>query len=76
MVQWGKRFDAVKSEGTVVVLFIPSVDRFAKPIDQEYWVAQALTTLGNLFGGATAFPQGRGVWRDNERAAIWCMTLR
>lgn len=22
--------------------------------------------LGNLFGGATAFPQGRGVWRDDE----------
>jgi hypothetical protein len=23
--------------------------------------------LGSLFGGATAFPQGRGVWRDDER---------
>lgn len=67
MVHWRKRFNAVKSEGTVLVLFIPSVDRFGKPIDHEYWVTQALTTLGTLFGGATAFPQGRGVWRDDER---------
>ena len=67
MAEWEKRFDAAKSEGTVLVLFIPSVDRFGKPIDQEYWVTEALTTLGTLFGGATAFPQGRGVWRDDER---------
>ena len=24
--------------------------------------------LGTLFGGATAFLQGRGVWRDDERS--------
>ncbi len=23
--------------------------------------------LGNLFGGATAFPKGKGVWRDDAR---------
>ena len=23
--------------------------------------------LGELFGGATAFPKGRGVWRDDAR---------
>ena len=23
--------------------------------------------LGRLFGGATAYPQGMGVWRDDER---------
>ena len=67
MADWEKRFDAAKSEGTVLVLFIPTVDRFGKPIDQEYWVSEALTNLGSLFGGATAFPQGRGVWRDDER---------
>jgi len=67
VADWEKRFDAAKSEGTVLVLFIPSVDRFGKSIDQEYWVTEALTTLGSLFGGATAFPQGRGVWRDDDR---------
>ena len=26
-----------------------------------------MNTLGTLFGGATAFPQGRGVWRDDAQ---------
>jgi hypothetical protein len=26
-----------------------------------------LTTLGHLFRGATAYPRGRGVWRDDAR---------
>jgi hypothetical protein len=49
------------------VLFIPSVDRHGEAIDQEHWVSESLAVLGSLFGGATAFPQGRGVWRDDER---------
>ena len=28
---------------------------------------EALTTLARLFRGATAYPRGRGVWRDDER---------
>lgn len=67
MLDWGERFGADKAEGTVLVLFVPSVDRRGKPIDQEHWEAESLTVLGNLFGGATAFPQGRGVWRDDSR---------
>lgn len=67
MPDWGERFAAAKAEGTALVLFIPSVDRDEQPIDQEHWESEALTVLGNLFGGATAFPQGRGVWRDDER---------
>lgn len=65
MTEWDKRFAADKAEGTVLVLFVPSVDRQDSPIDQEYWETETLTVLGNLFGGATAFPQGRGVWRDD-----------
>lgn len=68
MTDWGERFAADKSEGTVLVLFVPSVDRKEEPIDQEYWETESLKVLGNLFGGATAFPQGRGVWRDDERS--------
>ncbi len=49
------------------MLFIPSVDRWAQPIDQNLWVDEALDVLGRCFGGATAFPQGRGVWRDDAR---------
>jgi hypothetical protein len=52
---------------TLLVLFIPSRDRTDQNIDQAYWVNQALTVLGTLFGGATAFPQGRGIWRDDAQ---------
>ena len=56
-----------KSASTLLVLFIPSHDRTGQAIDQAYWVEQALTVLGTLFGGATAFPQGKGVWRDDAQ---------
>src|SRR6266849_3265036 len=48
-------------------VFVPSKDRDGQPIDQERWVDEVLTTLGRLFRGATAYPKGRGVWRDDER---------
>jgi hypothetical protein len=31
---------------------------------------EALGTLAPLFGGGTAFPRGRGVWRDDARGGI------
>lgn len=46
-------------------LFVPSVDRTSLPIEQEHWVDEALKVFGTLFRGATAFPPGRGVWRDD-----------
>lgn len=67
MIHWHEKLQAQRSASTVLVLFIPSVDRYEEPIDQEHWVTETLTVLGRLFGGATAFPQGRGVWRDDER---------
>ncbi len=62
--------DADKKESSLLVLFIPSVDREESPIDHETWVVAALKMLGNCFAGATAFPQGRGVWRDDARGGI------
>ena len=50
-----------------VTIFIPSVDRNEKPIAQERWAEECLTVLGRLFRGATAFPPGRGVWRDDDQ---------
>lgn len=53
-----------------LVLFIPSADRFGEEFDEdchEYWVKEALAAFGQLFGGATAYPRARGVWRDDER---------
>jgi hypothetical protein len=50
-----------------VVLLIPGSDRDGQPIEQERWVDDALLLLGRLFRGATSFPPGKGVWRDDER---------
>jgi hypothetical protein len=57
------------SKRSLVVLFIPSVERDGlTAIDQERWVQAALELMGHLFGGATAYPKARGVWRDDERS--------
>jgi hypothetical protein len=53
----------------LIVLFVPSVERDGTtPIDQDRWVNEALDMLGSAFGGATAYPRARGVWRDDERS--------
>lgn len=49
-----------------VVLFIPDHSRDGDSLDQQHWVDEALNVMGRLFRGATAFPPGRGVWRDDE----------
>ncbi len=70
----------------LVVLFVPSVERDGQTaVDQERWVKKALETFGKLFGGATAFPKARGVWRDDanngqlvfdESVILHCYTKR
>jgi hypothetical protein len=64
---YGDLFKAAKSASDLLVLFIPSQDRDEKPIDQDHWKDEALTALGKLFGGATAYPKGKGVWRDDDQ---------
>lgn len=49
-----------------VTIFLPSVDRHGVAIDQLFWREETLAVLGRLFRGATAFPPGRGVWRDDR----------
>ncbi len=61
----------VSRKTVLVVLFVPSVERDGETaIDQEYWVDAALETFGLLFGGATAFPRVKGVWRDDEMGGV------
>jgi hypothetical protein len=67
MPEFAGALGASKAASTLLVLFIPSKDRTNGPVDQEYWVGEALRVLGTLFGGATAFPQGKGVWRDDAQ---------
>ena len=54
----------VQRKALLIVLFVPSVDRESRPIDQTAWTRRSLELLGRLFGGATAFPKAQGVWRD------------
>lgn len=65
-----ERLGASKAASTLLVLFVPSKDRSDGPIDQDYWVQEALAVLGRLFGGGTAFPQGKGVWRDDAQGGL------
>ena len=52
----------------LVVLFVPSVERGGTTsIDQQRWVDATLEMFGRVFGGATAFPKAKGIWRDDER---------
>jgi len=37
------------------------------PIDQPRLVDAALEMFGRVFGGATAYPKARGIWRDDQR---------
>lgn len=50
------------------MFFVPSVERDGvTAIDQPYWVDAALEMFGRVFGGATAYPRAKGIWRDDER---------
>lgn len=53
-----------------ITIFIPSVDRDGVAIDQMFWREDTLRALGLLFRGATAFPPGRGVWRDPATSVL------
>jgi hypothetical protein len=54
-----------------VVLFVPSMERDGEtPIDQERWLDLSLEMFGRVFGGATAYPKAKGIWRDDERGAF------
>lgn len=68
MADLAKRLKANKSCSSLLVLFVPSADRNEEEIDQDYWVDQALEFLGSTFGGATAYPRAKGVWRDDRRS--------
>jgi len=57
-----------KRSVTLLQLFIPSADRYGVQVpEQDEWVDKALAMLGTCFGGGTAFPKAKGVWRDDAR---------
>jgi hypothetical protein len=42
-------------------------------MDQPRWVDSALEMFGRVFGGATAYPKAKGIWRDDERGGTLVM---
>jgi hypothetical protein len=55
----------------LVVLFVPSVERDGTTgVNQNHWVDAALDMFGRVFGGATAYPRAKGIWRDDERGGV------
>ncbi|MEM6560424.1 MAG: hypothetical protein AAF656_02390 [Planctomycetota bacterium] len=60
-------FGASRAAATLLVLFVPSHQRDGTEADQDRWVEETLRALGTLLGGATAYPKGRGVWRDDDQ---------
>jgi hypothetical protein len=67
MADFAGALGASKAASALLVLFIPSKDRRNRSIYQRYWVKESLNVLGTLFGGATAFPRGEGIWRDDDQ---------
>lgn len=64
----GQRVLSGGRKRVLVVLFVPSVERDGTTaIDQQRWVESALEMFGRVFGGATAYPKAKGIWRDDER---------
>jgi hypothetical protein len=57
---------ANQPQGTVhLLIFVPSADRTGRKIKGPSWTKPTLSMLGKLFRGATAYPKGLGVWRDD-----------
>ena len=70
MPSFASRLQTSKTQSTLLVLYIPSADRKGKALGkqvQDRWVRKALQVLGKHMGGATAFPRGLGVWRDDAQ---------
>jgi hypothetical protein len=63
-----------RRKSVLAVLFVPSVERDGTtPIDQQHWVDAALEMFGRVFGGATAYPKAKGIWRDDDRGGALVM---
>jgi hypothetical protein len=58
---------------SLLVVFVPSKDRSGVAIDQDHWVTEVLQTVGRMYRGSTAYPRGRGVWRDDARGGVLVM---
>ncbi len=57
---------ASRTVGTAfLMVFVPTSDRTGRKLPGAGWTRPVLDILGRLFRGATAYPKGQGVWRDD-----------
>lgn len=62
-----KALGANQALGTVhLMVFVPSADKDGRKLKGPSWTRPTLTVLGRLFRGATAYPKGLGVWRNDQ----------
>src|ERR1700722_16148313 len=76
MPDFAQLFEADKSDGNLLVLFIPSADREGNALgkkEQKRWAHMAMKLLVTNLGGGTAYPRGWGVWRDDAQGGrlVW-----
>jgi hypothetical protein len=65
--QWAKHHLRFGRCDDTVIIFVPSHKRNKDEIaNQAEWASTALNLLGELYGGATGFPDLSGVWRDDD----------
>ena len=50
----------------LVVLFVPSVERDGKTSVDQFVLGRRSARNVRVFGGATAYPKAKGVWRDDD----------
>ena len=60
---------ASKAASALLVLFVPSKDRGDRPIDQAFWVDEALKVLGLCSAEQPPFPKDGGYGVTTPRAA-------
>lgn len=58
----------------LIVLAIPSHDRDQRELGistRDLWTEQAMELFGELYGGATAFKNLKGVYRSDKNRLLW-----
>jgi len=71
----GRVIDSLRfAKHETVILFVPSHDKSSpqKPVEnQALWAQRALELFGRLYGGATAFKNLEGIWKDERDRLLY-----
>ena len=70
VINIAKEFDAVEAREQRFAIYIPSQDKYGKPVEQKKWIDKTLRLLSEICGGATAMPPIRGAWLNRESGSL------